>query len=307
MISQEEAAYITERFSVYEHNWSLYSRILGTPALVDDMLCYCDGMAVYVAAFPLSRPGAELSSEEAVALIEGAIKRFPRATIGLINIWGRFSDLPLKSSFGESREFNLISQSEYYLEGFDSVFDVQAHLQKPAIKARKRIKSSEEGGIQTSLRVFMGFNYEHLAIIESWMSTHVVSQVHKEFIFALESHGKGSSTYICEARIGESLVGFSIIAVVSSSRLVVLNSFPLRRPGMRAGDALFSAVIKFASSRNARFIHRGYSATKSLLETKESWGSTSRSLPYREAFYSANQGISSIVESGRFLWKVRLS
>jgi hypothetical protein len=125
--------------------------------------------------------------------------------------------------------------------------------------------------------------------------------------YALRAYIKRDNVYLCQAKLNGVLVGLSVLAIVGNGRMVILNSFPMRGGGLRAGDALFSEAITFAHKNSVRWIHRGYSATESLLKAKESWGTMTRSHPYREAFYVVDPSAAKMIDEQKFLWRLRLS
>jgi hypothetical protein len=307
MLTAEQDRFIAKNFNIYEHNWKFYEALLGEANLVDDTLCYCDGSGLYLAAFSLEKPYREFSDDEISKRLASAIQKYPRADISFINIWGQFKQLARNFAVGASGDLYLCEQSEYFETGFETIFNVEEFWKNPTKNAKKRMRNVKASSIMTSIARRDRLNYEHMSVFEKWMELHKVSRIHCEFFYVLPTYLKSQSCYIIEARHDERLVGFSIVSVVSEERMVALNSFPLREVGLRAGDALFLKTIEFATENNIRWIHRGYSAIDSLLATKESWGATMRTKPFREAFYARNEETANIIADGRFLWRMRLA
>lgn len=306
MLTPSEAARISSHFNIYEHNWQFYQELLGEAVLLDDVLAYCDGSGLYLSAFPLSDARASLTAPQVLDALQAAFRRFPEAGIAFINIWGRFEDLPAGCSSEDGTDYVLAEQSDYYEAMFETIFDVEDFDRNRAKSAAKRLRNLRNSGISTEMLGVAGLSHAHLQIIERWMRMHEVSMVHREFFYTLKSYVGRDGVHVCEARKEGALVGLSIVAIVSDDRLVALNSFPMRAPGLKAGDALFAATIDFARQHGLRWIHRGYSANETLLHTKESWGSVSRTPPYREAFYARDESAAQMVAEGKFLWRLRL-
>ena len=269
-------------------------------------MSYCDGSGLYLAAFALKEPGFIFNPQKIIEYLGQAIEYFSGGKIVFINIWGQFNDLPEYFTSVDGREFYLSQQSDYYDDMFDSIFDVSDFDSRKLRSANRRIRALTRKDIQTNVSKCALFNHEHLYIIERWMKAHEISIVHKEFFYALRSYIKRRTFTYARPDQGV-LVGLSVMAVVGNERMVILNSFPMRGDGLRAGDALFAEAISFARKKSVRWIHRGYSATDSLLKTKESWGSMARSRPYREAFYVINSEVTEMIKEDRFLWRLRLS
>jgi hypothetical protein len=307
MLSPDQSDYVAAHFNVYEHNWPFYEELLGESLLLNDILSYCDGSGLYLASFALKEPGFIFDPKRIVEYADQAIEYFSGSKIAFINIWGQFNDLPTNFKSMNGQELYLSKQSDYYVDMFDSIFDINDFDSRKSRSANRRIRTLTRKNIQTNIRRCSSFDHDHLHLIERWMKTHNVSIVHREFFYALRSYIKKDNVYLCEARSNEALVGLSIIATVGNERMVILNSFPMRGNGLRAGDALFAEAISFARKNSVRWIHRGYSATDSLLKAKESWGSMARSRPYREAFYVINSEAAEMIKDDRFLWRLRLS
>src|SRR5262249_14572523 len=119
MLSQTEATYIASHFNVYDHNWMFYEELLGEAFFDRDVLSYCDGSAIYLAAFSLRSPGHCFERQKILDYASSASEHFKGTNVRLINIWGQFEDLPEK--FGE---YSLCRQSDYYANMFDSIFNV---------------------------------------------------------------------------------------------------------------------------------------------------------------------------------------
>jgi hypothetical protein len=307
MLSSDQSTYVAAHFNVYEHNWPFYEELLGESLLLEDVIAYCDGAGLYLAAFALKEPGFIFEPEVIVDYIGQALNYFAGGKILFINVWGQFFDLPKQLKSSRNCDFFLCEQSDYYEDMFDSIFDVSDFDIQSWPSANRRLRALERKNIETNVQKCASFSHEHLFIIESWMKVHAVSVVHKEFFYALRSYIKRQDVYLCEARSHGALVGLSVIALVGNHRMVVLNSFPMRGSGLRAGDALFAEAISFARRNSVRWIHRGYSSTASLLRAKESWGSMLRSRPYREAFYAVDSTVAQMIKDEKFLWRIRLS
>jgi hypothetical protein len=306
MLSSDQSAYVASRFNVYDHNWAFYEELLGESFLLENVLSYCDGAGLYLAAFSLSKAGQIFESNQVIEYLNRAFDCLRGGEPNFINIWGRFQDLPNRLAFPSGAEFHLLDQSEYYSDMFDSIFDVESFEREKPRTASRRLRALARKGVLTNVRRCATFDHEHRSIIERWSKTHIVSVVHQEFFYVLGAYIKRDGVYLCEARSNGTLLGVSVIATIGNERMVVLNSFPLRGDGLRVGDALFAETISFAQKNSVRWIHRGYSAAPSLLRAKESWGATSRSSPYREAFYVRDTAAAMLISEKRFLWRQRL-
>lgn len=304
MLTAGDVKFVADRFNIYDHNWRFYRDLLGDVVLVEDVLAYCDGAGLYLAAFSLERPGAAYQGEEIAALIIAAARRFPGRQIRFVNVWGRFEDPPTDLTL--ETPLTLHEMSDYFETAFDTVFDLQAFDAARTASATRRLAKLERSSVLTSVTFPSCLGSEHLDIMERWLADHALGAIQREFLFSLQTYVARNDVAVCEARRDGLLVGFSIFDQVAPDRLVALNAFPLRGPGLRVGDALFAATINYARARSLRWIHRGYSASQSLLQTKESWGSCQRSLSYREAFYVTDPVAGAWVTEGRFLWRMRL-
>jgi hypothetical protein len=306
MIDQAEDEIVGRFFSIYDHNWRFYEELLGQAVLVGDALAYCDGCGLYLAAFNLGPEPKTYTATEVFDLIERAFKAQRQPKLRFVNIWGRFEDLPPQVSLGPT--MGRVEQSEYFEGIFDSIFDLRQFDARTSPAARKRLRQLRRSPVDVKVGEREAFSHEHFALLEAWLQAHPkVSPVHREFFFTLPAYIKRSNVYVCEARVGSTLVGFSVIGVVSAERMVLHSAFPLRGNGLRAGDALFNASVDFARSRGIRWLHAGYSASPELLQSKEAWGAMGRSPLYREAFYSADEDMTRRIASGRFIWRMRLS
>jgi hypothetical protein len=307
MLTSEEAQHVYSNFNIYDQNWQFYENILGECNLLDDALCYCDGTGLYLAAFSLKTPGKQFTWHQIKANLTRAFELYKSSEIRFINIWGQFDDVPCTCELPSSQTSFALCQQSNYTDFFDTIFDLDRHFISPSKRAKRRQNLVKNKNTVTSVHKLRTLTHEHLRTIEQWLEHHEVSTVHKEFIYSLPTYVKYEDVFVCEARAENHLLGFSVIAAVGKDRIVIQNSFPLRKPGFRIGDALFLETVSFARSISAKWLHLGYSITESLLRSKEAWGSVTRSLPYREVFYVADDAWSDRIRDGTFLWRQRLT
>jgi len=307
MLSSEDQDIIKKNFNIYEHNWRYYEEFLGEALLLDDVVVYSDGRGIFFPAFSLSRPGYEFTYTEIADYIKRACDSFKNCRMEFVDLWGQFGTLPAKYAMPDGQIFSLLSQSDYHEDGFESVFDLHDFDKNPPKSAVKRIKALAHKPLSITVEPAVFLSAEHLALMEQWISSHEVSDSHKEYMFALKPYIRRPDVYLCDVRSHGVLIGFSVFGVVSATTMVVVSSFLTRGEGMRVGDALFHSAIQFARAHGLHRIHRGYSATETLLKIKESWGCTIRSALYREALYTGSEAIREQCTKGSILWRARIT
>jgi hypothetical protein len=307
MLANEDVVFIEKNFGCYDHLWRYYAGFLGEPFLLDDLLVYFDGVGLFIAAFPfgdeeeVARPKIESAFEKAVHVVGGN-------RISFVNIWGRFPKTEQKMLNSIGISYPLLESSDYYTSMFDTVMDLSKFSYETSSKARRRKSVAIKRGYRLSLRKRISFSWRHLSLIEQWAEKNSVSVIHRQFTNTLMSYLHNNSVTVYEAYDGNTLIGFSVVQYIHCipTRAVEVATILEKTKGSRAGDFIFCSILDDCLETKVGFIHRGYSATESLLRTKESWGGCTRSDPFREEFFYRDSHGKEILQSERYLWGLRL-
>jgi hypothetical protein len=303
MLSINDIGYLNTFAYAYDHNWPLYQMVLGEPFLCADCLAYNDGSGLYICAFPLQRPYSELRSATLVALISDICNAGSSHPPKFINLWGRLEALPETLRVRDAA-YTLLRNDAYDPDATELTICLDEFSDSnPGVA--KRMRAVRRSALQVTVANGSLFGHEHQFVMEKWLQAHCLSPVHLEFILAIPSYVRDSRCILIEARIGSSMVGFSVLSELTPNRIVLTNSFPLRSPGLRVGDALTIAAIDYAKERGYYWLNRGYSANSTIKKNKLAWGSVVESPPYREVFYVSDGSWDPLILSGNFLWASR--
>lgn len=303
MLTVEDISRIGRHFAVYDHEWRAYAPVLGEPYLLNGCIGYFDGVILYVCAYPLGDSDGVVDADG----VEAMVRSHPQfAGARAVMLWGRlesFSELVVSGESG-LRRLERVTYSDYDPLSVDSVVDVRVSADDAQRRERRRRVSCS--GMTTEVLQRPSLAAEHLALIDEWSRTKQVSAYHAALAAAVADYVGDSAIHLVEARLDGDLLGLGVLASSSSRRLVMLQNFNRRIPGMAVGDAIYAAATDFAKDRHADYLHFGYSATAGLLTFKRRWGASLDGKPYRDAGFTDDRELGSAMAAGLFSWQHRL-
>lgn len=297
---------ITKRFSIYDHEWRAYAGVLGEPFLVDGYLVYFDGTLVSICAYRLGDTRQELTQSALTAILS------THSDFGIaraVCVWGPLHDfdaLGLTRQGGERRTLPRVLFCDYDTDDVESLVDVAAFDYDRERAAREMRTRAQRSGLLVETVQRRQLLAEHLGLIDEWSTSHDVSPYHAALAAAVAGYVSDSAVHLVEARLQDRLTGFGVVSVPSASRMVFLQNFNMRQPGVPIGDSIYAEVLAFARTCGTKYIHMGYSATPTLRAFKRKWAAKLDQSPYREAFFTDDVRLGAILDSGNYPWQARL-
>jgi hypothetical protein len=293
---------IIEQFWVYEHEWRFLAGYLGEPFLINDCLVFFDGRTVNIAAFPLDRTRRPLDG----AALKRILEHLPDPTdLALVHVWGSI-EVPrailvggLDMGLVHPDSLDLAFDGEYTIDILD--FDISRHPE-----ARKALRGVRNKGMTIVTRRLQSFESSHYRIIEKWREANGIGPMAACASSTLPAYCRREHVVVIEARIGEHLCGFVVVALPTADRAVRILSFSKRQPGARIGDALMHATIAYSQENDISTLHCGYGGAPSLSRFKEKWGGKCTGPAYRQAMYAVDDVWRARAADYRFYWPLRL-
>lgn len=297
MLGRSEIDCIADGFCVYDHEWRFYSKFLGSPTLVDDLLLYFDGEILFVCAFPLKDPFRELTRERVAEVISPYADRATG-----VNIWGRFAcpaTIRLKNLEIAPTHFTGYDDTYPSLIVPVDAFDFADHP-----KARKSISTAHRNGARGVLRDSSSLTYEHQQLVLDWIDSIQPSRVHQTMAHAAVEYAEQEGNWVIDVVSEARLVGFAILSFPNGDSSVMLNSFRSYNESdrrLRIGDIISATALTLLKEHDIKHLHRGYSTTASLESFKRKWGASVTGPRYSEAFFTISRGLKDHFETGTIL------
>ena len=302
MLSDLDKSRIRSEFGVFDHEWSFYSTSRGEPFLVGDFLIYFDGVFLCICAFRLGEVWAEVSHSQ----VQSALEEVPgSASAQGLCLWGRHD--PIKAlTLGDGRLLKRVAFNDYDESFVDAVVDLRSFDFGCLREARLAANAVARGSLSCEIVQRRSLRAEHFALIQDWANGHEISPRSAGAVAGLPRHVCEDHVHLVECRLGGSLVGFAVLALVGRSA-VFSQGFSRRINGQRVGDALYSRMIAFGKERDMLRLHLGYSPSPGLIRFKEKWGARLLGPPFRDSLFTDSPALTSLFEAGRFRWHERLT
>lgn len=300
MLDGSQRSAIGRCFWIYEHEWEYYSRSLGEPFLIEDLLVYFDGEIIFVACFPLSGTQSVVQRDVLERVIHG---REEFATAKAVNAWGLLA-APAELARGASRLARIGPEPK--AEPGELSVDLREFSYETHPKAREARNSAANKGLSWALRERVEFGHKHLRLVENWVADHDVHPAHASIALRSLDYVSRPHVFVVEAMRDGELMGFSILSNPAPRKGVVLQSFAKRQPGGRVGDALSAGLVEAGRQLGMDILHRGYSASPSIDSFKRKWAAKRSGPDYTEAFFADSGAIRARISDGRFLWHQRV-
>lgn len=272
MLSDEEKRLITKTIASSEHDYFVWSSLLGEPFVVDSFICYFDGVTAAIAGVPLAdgRPA------------NGIRTRLDR----VINGWMQRSGVKFVNYFGPERlevarnpGFGLIYEEKQPDYNLDLFIDLASGPDTgTSRKLRQDLNRALRNGVKVEARKQEFLTAEQLRLISQLAARADlgVSDVTYLVNAAVLLHHDSSMAF--EARIGDAVVGVGIAHHYFTGRpFFAVAAFDSRATGV--SDAIYSAVVSYYRLQGAEWLGLGYAATAGQYHYKHKWGGVARNPP----------------------------
>ncbi len=272
MLSDQEKHLISETIASSEHDYFVWSSLLGEPFLMDSFICYFDGATAAIAGVPLA------DGKPAI----GIRTRLDR----VVNEWMQRCDVKFVNYFGpqhldgeNNSSFCLIyeeKQRDYNLDMFiDLASDQDTGTRR---KLRQDLNRAIRNGVKVEPRKQEFLTAEQLRLISQLATRADLEVSDVSYLVNAAVLLRHDSSMVFEARIGDAVVGVGIAHHYFTGRpFFAVAAFDPRATGV--SDAIYSAVVSYYRLQGAEWLGLGYAATASQYHYKHKWGGIARDPP----------------------------
>lgn len=279
MLTTTDEQLIADGLSSCDHDYFVWTGLLGEPFLSRGVLSYFDAETVTVVGFPLCGESAA----------SAAWRRRVRA---VISDWTQSPAVRFLSYWGPYRI------PDTALGGWLPVFieppqernvDVFLDLARPASgrkrrKARQNLHRAGRSGLTlwVGRRPYLG--WEHLHLVRELAARDSLGIQDVNCLTNVTSILRSDQTTMFEARVEERLAGFCIAhGYFRTTAFAVLAAFDRRYTG--CADLVYSAVLEHYTARGARQVGLGYAYDNGSYRFKTKWPGARVGVPFYELIW----------------------
>jgi predicted double-glycine peptidase len=244
-----------------DHDYFVWSGLLGEPFLRDGILCFFDGDTVAVAGHELGRRGGEIAAPRLTAVMrDWSI----RADVAFINYSGPAQAAPLPRE-----EWNLLYTAGPQPWNYEVFLD----LRRPepyGSEIRRHVRAAQRRGLRVTMehREFLGF--EHIHLLRELAIRHHFIASSASYLTNVVSILRSKATAVWEARIDGVLVGFDVThEFFEHHPFSIIGAADRGHPG--TSDAIHAAMIEHYRDRGACELGLGHSVDEGLYRWKTKW------------------------------------
>jgi predicted double-glycine peptidase len=265
VLSPEEQALIARSLTSADHDYFVWSGMLGEPFLCGRTLCYYDGETAAVVGQPLAERGsAAAAGSENVREV--------------IHQWARRSDVAFLNYNGPERlgplpreEWNLLYASPPLAWNHEVFLNLNAPEQgRYCWEIRGQLRAAARRGLTVSIehREFLG--HEHIRLLRTLAVGHRFIASGASYLANVTSILRSPATVVCEGRVEGVLVGFTVTHEFFEHRpFLIVAAFNHAHRG--TSDTIHAALIEYYRGRGADELGMGYAVDEGLYRYKTKW------------------------------------
>jgi predicted double-glycine peptidase len=263
VLTSVERLRIAREITSADHDYFLWSGLLGEPFLRDGILCFYDGDTVAIVGQELGCRGGE-NAAPSPRLTDVIHEWSTRPDVTFINYSGPAPAAPLPRE-----RWNLL----YTADPEPWNHEVFLDLRRPepyGSDIRRHVGAAARRGLRVSMehREFLGF--EHIRLLRDLAISHHFIASSAGFLANVVSILRSEATVVWEARLHGVLVGFDVThEFFEHHPFAVVGADDRSQPG--TSDAILAAVIEHYRDRGALEFGLGQAVDEGLYRYKTKW------------------------------------
>lgn len=297
MLSVEEKLLISSTIDSSEHDYFVWSALLGEPQLIEGLMCYFDGMTVAFAGIPVKDGKSNNQLRERIN--------------GVLQWWVKKPEVMFINYFGPERfePQSAPSFDQVYIEGPEEYdLDLFINLKSTpnpaaARKMRQDLKRAERNGIIVQARKQEYLTAEQLRLMSVLVQEKDMGISDVSYLVNSATLLRHDCSLIFEARLNGNLVGIGIAHQYFPRRpffiSAAFSSFPAG-----VSDAVYSSIISHYKSDGAEQLGLGYVATRGQYEYKKKWGGEAVNPPCWQIIWRRRGATIPFRESLHWGWRI---
>lgn len=273
MLNDQDRHTIRERIASSDHDYFVWSSLIGEPFVVDSFMCYFDGITAAIAGVPLldGKPAKTIQSR----LDRVVHEWMSRPQVSFVNYFGP-EDLTVVHTHG----FDLIYKQEPADHNVDCFIEFgPCPDARGTRKLRQDISRALRHGIIVEARKQEFLTADQLRLISRLARRADFELSDVTYLANAAALLRHDSTMVFEARLRDAVVGIGIAHNYFAGKpFFVVAAFDSRPAGV--SDAVYAAVISYYRLQGAESLGLGYAVTPGQYHYKRKWGGRARNSPY---------------------------
>jgi hypothetical protein len=265
MLSDREKHMIRDTIASSEHDYFVWSSLVGEPFVVDSFICYFDGVTAAIAGVPLAHGRSANSIQSRLDRVVDDWMQRP--DVGFINYFG-----PQQVGVAHSPNFDLIYRQKPSDHNVDLFIELGLDLTIRATRQlRQDINRAIRNGIKVEARKQEFLTAEQLRLMSELAGRADLEVSDVTYLANAATILRHDSTMAFEARVCDKVVGVGIAHHYFPGKpFFVVAAFNSGPTGV--SDAIYSAVISYYRVQGADWLGLGYAATPGQYQYKHKWG-----------------------------------
>ena len=266
MLSPEEQALVARSLTSADHDYFVWTGLLGEPFLCGRTLSYYDGETAVVVGQLLAERSARAATADSESVEQVIHEWSRRSDVAFINYNGPDAEGSLPRD-----EWNLLYASPPEAWNHEVFLNLKAPEQgRYSWEIRGQLRSAARHGLTVNFerREFLG--HEHIRLIRALALNHRLIASGGSYLANVVSILRSPATVVCEGRVNGTLVGFTVThEFFEHHPFLIVAAFDRAHRG--TSDAIHAALIEYYRDRGAYELGLGYSVDEGLYRYKTKW------------------------------------
>jgi hypothetical protein len=273
VLSRDQARFVAENICCSDHDYFVWSPLLGEPVLCDGLLCYRDHASVQIVGVPFDPP-FEDDRQRASALITWWMRN---PGVAFVNYIGA-----APGARPPNREWDLVHSGRPRRWNRDIFIDLTARLMdRPA--TQRAVRRASRDGVRVRVRRRSCLSSAHLDLLATIAERPAMAVSDVSYVTNVTAILRCGATRVFEAYVGDRLVGYTVAHHhFPRTAFMIVAAFDHEH---RASDATYGAMIRYYRDRGAKELGLGYATDAGLYRYKTKWGSARVGPPFSQRIW----------------------
>jgi hypothetical protein len=262
MLSPDEQAFIADNLTSGDHDYFVWSGLVGEPFLCDGILCYFDGETVAVVGHTLG--GTHQPIAERLPDVIATWCRCP--DVAFINYFG-----PLPAEMPPPAGWVPIYSADPRPWNREVFLDLAVQGRRAySWEIRGQLRMAARHGVEVTNEQRQSLGHEHISLLRSLATRQSLAPSDAGYCANVVSILRGDSTMVWEARVNGKLTGFAVTHEHFLHRpFLVVGAFDRAQQG--TSDSVYAAVLEGYLDRGGHELGLGYAVDEGLFRYKTKW------------------------------------
>jgi len=263
MLNENEQKYIKTNGWMIDHDWLVYSSLLGEPFLINNLLCYWNRKHLALCSWPLEKDISESQQRDQIlATVLECERQFKPLTI---EVWGPMC-VRLDQVLPDT--FRLLA----FRPPSDKNINLQIDFSQYSFPQRSRFfqRAANEKRLELRIHDKLLYAWYHYEMICHFITRHSnLREFDRALINLAPTFSCARNVKIFEVLMAAKVIGLAIVRE-ALNKTAIVTWFLVGRE-RRVSDFLMKNVIEYYKKSKFRYLDFGYSVNEGLLSYKLKW------------------------------------